>query len=85
MVQSLDILNDFNVLTLKQVWKTRTRVPFFESINIESATFPYKTDLSKANVKTINMENTRWTYRKQRRFATTYLTHFSPVSHFYTL
>ena len=47
----------FNVLTLKQVfWQTKaffakTEVPFLvESTTIESATFPYKTDLSKANV-----------------------------------
>ena len=56
MWQSLEILNVFNTLTLKQVfWKTKT---FFkkleyrfliESPKIGNSTFPYKT---KTNVKT---------------------------------
>ena len=56
MWQSLEILNVFNTLTLKQVfWKTKT---FFkkleyrfliESTKIGNSTFPYKT---KTNVKT---------------------------------
>ena len=58
MWQSLEILNVFITLTLKQVfWKTKT---FFEKlqyrllvecITIENKKSPYKTALSKANVK----------------------------------
>ena len=54
MWQSKEILNDFNTLTLKQIfWKTKT---FFkklenyflvESIKIENASFPYKTAISE--------------------------------------
>ena len=36
---------------------------------IKSATFPYKTSLSKADVKTNWMGNTKWTYHKKRSFA----------------
>ena len=49
MWQSVEILNDFNTLTLKQVfWKTKSffkklEYPFFvESTKIEKASFPYK-------------------------------------------
>ena len=63
MWQSLVILNVFNTLNLKQLfWKTKT---FFKKLKYcflvhtttnESATFPYKTALPKANV------NTSWEY-----------------------
>ena len=83
MWQSLEILSVFNILTLKQVfWKTKT---FFEKLKyhflvegatIESATFPYKTDLSEANVKTNKMGSKKPTYHKERKFATNYLNIF---------
>ena len=63
MWQSVKVLNVFNTLTLKQIfWKTKT---FFkkleyrflvESTKIENASFPYKTAISEANVKTQNGE-----------------------------
>ena len=41
MWQSVEILNVFNTVTLKQIfWETKTLV---ENIKIESASFPYKT------------------------------------------
>ena len=59
MWQSVKILNVFNTLTLKQIfWETKA---FFEklgygflveSTKIENASFPYKTAISEANVKT---------------------------------
>ena len=71
MWQSVELLNDFNTLTLKQIfWKTKT---FFkklayrflvENTEIENASFPYKTAISEANVKTNRMVNTKWTYHK---------------------
>ena len=64
-------LNVFNTLILKQIfWKTKT---FFkklkycflvESTKIEIASFPYKTAISEANVKTNRMVSTKWTYQK---------------------
>ena len=76
MWQSVEILNVFNTLTLKRIfWKTKT---FFknleyrflvESIKIENASFPYKTAISEANVKTNRMVTTKWTYHKERSFA----------------
>ena len=71
-------MNIFNALTLKQVfWEIKT---FFEKLEyrltvestmIESATFLFKTAMSKVNVKTNRMGSTKWTYHKERSFATT--------------
>ena len=79
MLQSVEILNLVNTLTLKQIfWKTKT---FFkkleyrflvESTKIENASFLYKTALSEANVKTNRMGSTKWTYHKERSFASNY-------------
>ena len=79
MWQSVEILNVFNALTLKQIfWKTKT---FFknleyrfsvESIKIENESFPYKTAISEANVKTNRMVSIKWTYHKEQSFANNY-------------
>ena len=76
MWQTVKILNVFNTSTLKQIfWKTKT---FFkkleyrflvESAKIENASFPYKTAISEANVKTNKMLTTKWAYHKERSFA----------------
>ena len=77
MWQSVEILNDFNTLTLKQIfWKRKI---FFkqleyrflvESTKNETASFPYKTAISKANVK---IERWEQNYNhKERRFASNY-------------
>ena len=75
----MKILNVFNTLTLKQtLWKTKT---FFkkleyrflvESTKIENASFPYKTAISEANVKTNKMMTKKWIYHKERSFASNY-------------
>ena len=80
MWQSVEILNDFNTLTLKQIfWK---RKAFFknvedrflaESTKTGNASFPYKTVISEVNVKTNRMMSTKWTYHKVRKsFASNY-------------
>ena len=79
MWQSVEILNVFNTLTLKQIfWKTKT---FFKKLEYcflvegtksESAAFPYKTVISEANVKTNRMVSTKWIYKKERSFASNY-------------
>ena len=58
MWQSLEILNVFNTSTFKQIfWETETLFKkleysfLVESTKIENATFPYKANLSEANVK----------------------------------
>ena len=58
--------------TLKQIlWKTKLEYHFLvESTKIENATFPYKTALSEANVKTNRMGDTKWICMKERSFAT---------------
>ena len=76
MWQSVEILNVFNTLTLKQIfWKTKT---FFkkleyrflvESTKIEKASFPYKISISEASVKTNKMVSKKWTYHKECSFA----------------
>ena len=62
MWQSLEILNVFYALTLKQILgKTQTLFKkleyrfLVENTKIENATFPYKAVLSEANVKTNRM------------------------------
>ena len=43
-----------------------------ESTKIESAIFPHKTALPEANVKINRMRSTKWTYHKERSFASNY-------------
>ena len=77
--ESVEVLNGFNTLTLKQIfWKTKI---FFkkleyhflvESTKIAHASFPYKTVITEANGKTHRMVNTKCTYHKERSFASNY-------------
>ena len=69
----------FNSLTLKQIfWKMKTffKKPEYhfliESTKIENTSFPYKTTISEASVKTNIMLTTKWTYRKEWSFASNY-------------
>ena len=43
-----------------------------QSTKIENASLPYKTAISEANVKTNKMVATKWTYHKERSFASNY-------------
>ena len=71
----MEILNVFHTLTLKQIfWKKKpfqkTGVHFLvESTKIENGSFPYKTVMSEANVKSNRMVSTQWTYHIGRSFA----------------
>ena len=40
-----------------------------ESTKIKSTSFPYKTSISDANVKTNRMVDTKWTYKKEPNFS----------------
>ena len=80
MWQSVKILNVFNTLNLTQIFCKRKT--FFkkleyrflvQSSKIENASFPYKTAISEANVKTNKMVTTKWAYHKERSFASNYL------------
>ena len=52
----------------------KTGVPFLvESTKIENASFPYKTAILEANVKTNKTVTTKWTSQKERSFASNYL------------
>ena len=72
MWESVKVSNVFNTLTLKQIfWKTKT---FFKKLEyrflvevtkIENTSFPFKTALSEANVKTYRMATAKWTYHKE--------------------
>ena len=51
----------------------KTGVPFLvERTNIEKISFPYKTAISKANVKTNRMGTTKWAYHRQQSFSSNY-------------
>ena len=39
-----------------------------ERTKIENASFPYKTAVLEANVKTNRMVNTKWAYHRERSF-----------------
>ena len=80
MWQSVKILNVFNTLNLTLIFCKRKT--FFkkleyrflvQSSKIENASFPYKTAISEANVKTNKMVTTKWAYHKERSFASNYL------------
>ena len=44
----------------------------FEGTKIENTSFPFKTALSEADVKTNSMGTTKWTYYKEWSFANNY-------------
>ena len=51
----------------------KTGLPFIvESTKVENPSFPYKTSLLEANVKTNRMVISKWTYHKERSFASNY-------------
>ena len=69
----VQILNVLNTVILKWIfWKTKTFIKkleyrfLVESNKIENASFPYKTAISKANVKANEMATTKWVYQKER-------------------
>ena len=71
--QSLEILNDFNILTLKQIFrkmksfsKNWSTVPELEALRLK--THYVRTKLEK-NFKTNRMGNTKLTYHKERSFS----------------
>ena len=87
--QSLEVLNVFNTLTLKQIFrKTQTLFKkmdyrfLVESTKIDNATFPYKTALTEANVKINRMGSTKWTYHKERDFSNNYFLFFKILFQF---
>ena len=74
---------------MKQMfWKTET---FFKKLEyrflgkatkIENSSFPFKTALSEALVKTNRMATLKWTYRKEWSFASNYLIFFENLFQF---
>ena len=75
----LEILSVFNTLTLQQIFRKTKNFSkkleccfLVESTKIESATFPYKTALSEANVKTNRIGSTKWSYSNDRSFPIKY-------------
>ena len=75
----MKILNVFNTLTLKQnFWKRKTffkKLEYYflvESTEIENVSFRYKNAISEANVKTNRVVSTKWTYHKERSFASNF-------------
>ena len=57
-----------------KVFFKKLEYPFIvESTKMESTSFPYKTTISEANVKTNGMVRTKWMYHKEQGFASNYL------------
>ena len=75
----MKVLNVSNTLTLIQIfWKMKTfskklEYRFLaETTKIKNTSFPFKTTLSEANVKTNRMATTKRTYHKGWSFASIY-------------
>ena len=68
--------------------KTFKKLEYFflvESIKIENASFPYKATIPEADVKRNRMSSTRWTYHKERSFASNYFIFFKILFQFKNL
>ena len=79
MWRSVEIFNVFNTLTLKHIFSKKKILYdkleyrfLVESTKIENASFSYKTAIPEANVKTNKIVSTKWTYHKERSFASNY-------------
>ena len=70
MRQSVEILKYFNFET--DFLKNENLFQIVEITKIENTSFPYKTASSEASVKTNRMVSTKWTYHKERSFASNY-------------
>ena len=71
MQQPVKILNVSNTSTLKQIFWIENRF-LVESIKIENTSFPYKSVIPEANVKTNRMVTTKWTDHKEQSFSSNY-------------
>ena len=92
MRKSLQILNIFNTLALKQIlWKTKSffkkleQLFLVEATKIENTSFPYKAAVSEVNVKTNRMRSTEWTYHKERSFYSNYFMFLKTLFQFQNL
>ena len=56
-----------------------------ESTKIQNASCSYKTTISEANVKTNRMVTTKWTYQKERNFASNYFIFLKILFQFFPL
>ena len=56
-----------------------------ERSKIEKASFPHKTAVSEANVKTIRMVTTKWAYHREQSFASNYFIFFKVLLQFKNL
>ena len=61
---------------MKKVFKRVEHRFLVESTKIENAPFPYETTISEANVETNRLMSEKWTYHKERSFASNYFIFF---------
>ena len=63
------VSNVFNInFETKSFFKKLEYRFLVETTKIEKTSFPFKTDLSEANVKTNRMATTKWTFHKKSEF-----------------
>ena len=79
MWQWVEILNVLNTLTLKQIFwqkksfsKNWSIVFYLKALRLKTHHFHTKTTISEANVKTNRIVSTKWTYHRDRSFASNY-------------
>ena len=63
---------------MKTLFKKLEYCSLVENTNIDNITYPYKTALSEANVKTNRMRSKKLTYHKEQSFASNNF-HFSKI------
>ena len=60
-------------IILKYGYKSaKTVEEYNEPTKIEKASFPYKTAIPEANIKTNRMVTTKWAYHRERSFTSNY-------------
>ena len=74
-----------NFFKMKIFFKKLEYCFLVESTKIESASFPYKTAISEANVKTNRIVSTKWTCHKEWSFASNCLISFEILFQFKNL
>ena len=77
--------NDWEFLKTQTLFKRLWFCFLVESTKSENALFSYKTALSEANVKRNRMGSTKWTYQKERSFASNNFIFSKTLFHFKNL
>ena len=68
----LNVFNTIQFLENENIFQKNREPYIVENTKIENASFPQKTTISEANVKTNRMMTKKWTHKKEQSFASNY-------------